>query len=106
MEELLTQYLPGVQIDDDLKEWFKENISAFGPSEAGIQTQSIELLKRGVQAVILKALVNTIETNFKDDSENYAAALLHNIHQAFIKAISGFDEEQRKELENAFHHPS
>lgn len=102
LEELLTQYLPGVQIDDHLKEWFKENISAFGPSESGIQTQSIELLKRGIQAVILKAIVNTIETNFKDDSENYAAALLHNIHQAFIKAISGFDEAQRVELEEAF----
>lgn len=101
-EELLTQYLPGVKIDDDLKEWFKENLSALGVSKNGGSPKSVEMLKRGIQAVILKALVNTIETNFKNDSEDYAAQLLNNIHQAFIKALSGFDESQRKELELAF----
>ena len=35
IEELSEQYLPGVKIDEDLKTWFKNNISAFGMTEEG-----------------------------------------------------------------------
>lgn len=100
-EELLTQYLPGVKIDDDLKTWFKGNISALGNSQEGVTTALVHELKQGVQTLILKALMNMIDTNFDSNSEDYAAQLLHNIHQAFIKAISGFDKQQRDKLQIA-----
>ena len=100
-EEMLTQYLPGVTIDDNLKTWFKDNLSALEPSKKGVPAKTAEMVKRGIQALVLNALVNTIETNFKNNSEDYAAQLLHNIHQAFIKSLSGFDESQREKLAEA-----
>jgi hypothetical protein len=101
LEELFMQYLPGVKINDDLKKWVKENISALGVTEGGESPQSILLLKQGIQAVLRKALVNTIEMNFKNNSKDYAAQLLKNIHQAFAKAITGFNESQREDLDKA-----
>ena len=65
LDELFEQYLPGIQVNDDLKIWLKENISALGASD-GASPQSIILLKYGLQAVILKAMVTTIEANFED----------------------------------------
>lgn len=101
-EKKLAQFLPGVKIDDDLKTWFQENLSAFEVSKTGASPKFRMILKRGMQGVILNALVNTIETNFKNNSEDYAAQLLEKIYQAGSKALSGFDETQREELESAF----
>jgi len=101
VEELLAQYLPGVKIDDTLKDWFKKNLSSLGSSGVEGSLESVAMLKRGVQALILKALANTIKKNIQR-GDDYAAQLLHNIHQAFISALSGFGESQRKELEEAF----
>jgi hypothetical protein len=100
VEELFAQYLPGVKINDDLKNWFKDNISSLGVTEGGQSPQSIVLIKQGIQAVLCKALVDTIETNFKD-SKDYAAQLLKNIHAAFNKALTGFDASKRQELAQA-----
>lgn len=101
VEELFAEYLPGVKINEDLKAWFKDNISALGVTENGQSPQSIVLLKHGVQAVLRKGLVELIETNFKSDGKDYAAQLLKNIHQAFAKSIAGFDQSQREELDIA-----
>ncbi|CUI16487.1 hypothetical protein PNK_0862 [Candidatus Protochlamydia naegleriophila] len=95
LEELFSVYLPDVKFDNTLKEWFKNNVSALGVKEGEQETGSAILLKQGVQAGILKALINTIESNFKDDGEDYAAQLLKNIHQAFEKALPEFTAEQK-----------
>lgn len=100
VEDLFAQYLPGVKINDDLKNWFKDNISSLGITEGGQSPQSIVLIKQGIQAVLCKALVDTIETNFKD-SKDYAAQLLKNIHAVFNKALTGFDASKRQELVQA-----
>lgn len=101
LEELFVQYLPGVTINEDLKMWFKENISALGVTEGGQTPRSIVLLKQGIQAVMQKAMVNTIEQNFKNNSKDYAAQLLQNFQSAFSKAFKGFDDVQRKQLDTA-----
>jgi hypothetical protein len=101
IEELFAQYLPGITINDELKNWFKANISSLGATEEGDSPQSIVLLKRGIQAVLRKAMVNTIEKNFKNNSKDYAAQLLNNFHQAFSNAFANFDATQRKALETA-----
>lgn len=101
VEELFAQYLPGITFNEDLKNWFKGNISALGITEEGQSPQSIVLLKQGIQAIMLKAMVNTIETNFQNNSKDYAAQLLKNFHTAFSKAFTGFNEVQRKQLDEA-----
>lgn len=102
IDELFAQYLPGVTINDALKKWFKENISALGTTEREKSPQSIILLKQGIQVVLQKAIINTIEKNFKDNSTDYAAQLLEKFHQAFSKAFTGFTrDEQRKEFQEA-----
>ena len=35
VEELLAQFLPGVQINEDLIKWFKNNVTALGGSNGG-----------------------------------------------------------------------
>ncbi len=100
IEELFAQYLPGVKINEDLKNWFKNNISALGVME-GRTSESMVLLRQAIQAVLNKALVEMIETNFQKNSKDYAAQLLKNIHQAFSKAISGFDQDQRESFDVA-----
>lgn len=101
IEELFVNYLPGVTINEDLKNWFKDNISALGVTEEGKSPRSVELLKQGIQAVLLKSMVNTIEKNFHGDGKNYAAQLLTNIHSVFSKAFHGFNDQQRKQLDLA-----
>jgi hypothetical protein len=101
IEELFVQYLPEVKFNDDLKNWFKKNVSALGAAEAGQSPQSIILLKQSIQAVLRRAMVNTIEKNFKNNSKDYAAQLLQNFHQAFAQAFAGFNAEQRKEIDQA-----
>lgn len=97
IEELCDQYLPDVKINEDLKKWFKENVSTLNLNEGGESSQSVLLLKQGIQAVLRKALVTTIETNFKNKSEDYAAQLLANLHQAFEKTFKGFDDKHKRE---------
>ncbi len=101
IEELFAQYLPEVTINDDLKTWFKDNMSALEVTEEGKSPQSIALLKQGIQAVLRRAMVDTIEKNFKDDSQDYAAQLLKNFQQAFQKAFVGFDAKQREKIDQA-----
>lgn len=101
LEEMFAQYLPGVKINDDLKNWFRLNISTLGAAEEGQSAQTTDLLKQGIRVVLQKAMVNTIEKNFKNNEKDYAAQLLKSFHQAFSKAFSGFDESKRLKLANA-----
>lgn len=98
IDELFAQYLPGVVIQDDLKDWFKNNISALGATEEGHSPQSVILLKQGIQAILRKAMVNAIEKNFRGESKDYAVQLLKNFQQAFSKVFAEFDEEQKAEI--------
>lgn len=101
VEVLLDQYLPGLTIDKKLKDWLKRNLKALSSAEDGLSPQSVDLLKQGVQAVLSKAMINTIESNFDNDSGAYAAQLLKSIHEAFGKAFADFNEEERKEISQA-----
>ncbi len=101
VEELFDQYLPGVQLNDDLKKWFSNNISALKTPQGQQNPESIALIEKGIQAVLRKALVITIETNFKNDGDDYAAQLLKNIREAFVKAFANFGEEERAKIHAA-----
>ena len=102
VDDLLSQYLPGIKVDDNLKGWFKKNISAFGlPKDDGDSSGGMLLLKQGIQAFLRKAMVDVIERNFKKDGKNYAAQLFDRIQNAFSKAFLTFDESQKKELNHA-----
>ena len=103
LEELLSQYLPGVKVDNKLNDWFKKNVKGLKESEKGTEAELVTELKKQVKAVILKALDNTIGATITQN-ENYAAQLLPKIHEAFIQSISGFDSDdaKRKEIEEAY----
>lgn len=101
LEELLANYLPGVRVSDELKMWFKQNISSLGEVSEGEAPVAVSMLKDCLQAVLLKSIVNTIEKNFKNDGKDYAAQLLGNIHDVFSKAFDAFDDDQRAQLDAA-----
>jgi hypothetical protein len=99
VEDLFKAYLPGIEINSRLIEWFKKNVGALNTSNENTP-ESIQLIKQGIQAVILTAIVNTIEANSKDNSK-FAALLLHQIHEAFDHAFGQFTEEKRRQLADA-----
>lgn len=101
IEELFDQYLPGVRLNEDLKKWFSNNINALKTQQGQQNPESIALIEKGIQAVLRKALVTTIETNFKNDGDDYAAQLLKNIREAFAKAFVNFGEEERAKINAA-----
>ena len=94
LDELLDIYLPGIKIEDNLKRWLKKNITSLNSSKDGAPLRSVQILKKGVQALLKQAIVNTITKNFKDDKD-YAAQLLHNLDHAFSIAFSKFDENSK-----------
>ncbi|CAF24488.1 hypothetical protein [Candidatus Protochlamydia amoebophila] len=100
LEELFNNYLPGLKIDETLKQWFKRNITALTANSIG-EPESVSLIKKGIQAAILKAMVNTIQINFHEDSSDYAAQLFSNIHQAFQKAFPVLNAEKIEEMKTA-----
>ncbi len=99
IDELFNQYLPGITINKDLKAWFKGNISNLGSPIEETDAKLISLTKKGLQAIILKGMINTIEKNFK--GEDYAAQLLTNIQKSCSKAFESFDDTQRNQLDKA-----
>lgn len=101
--ELFAQYLPGIEGSEDLKEWFKDNITTLGMTEErGEGSRTVTFLQEGIQTVFLKAMVDVIEKNFNGNSKDYAAQLLTAFHAAFAKAFEGGDEEQSHQLDGAF----
>lgn len=103
LDELFAQYLPGIEGSEDLKEWFKDNITTLGMTEEGGEgSHTVTFLQEGIQTVFLKAMVDVIEKNFNGDSKDYAAQLLTAFHAAFAKAFEGGDEEQSHQLDGAF----
>ncbi|MCE2984076.1 MAG: hypothetical protein LW832_11000, partial [Parachlamydia sp.] len=62
LEDLFSEFFPGVKVDPQLIHWFKQNVSALGQAEEG-QIAPTELLKQGIRAVALKGMVHVIEAN-------------------------------------------
>ncbi|MFI5344202.1 MAG: hypothetical protein ACHQUC_08280, partial [Chlamydiales bacterium] len=98
IDEWMDIYLPGVEITESLKKWFSNNVSALGIGAEGTSAQSIAVVKRGITTVLQEAVINTIEKNFGQSSENYAAQLLSNIHTAFRKAFANYDASTREQI--------
>ncbi|MFI5344309.1 MAG: hypothetical protein ACHQUC_08830, partial [Chlamydiales bacterium] len=92
IEELMDIYLPGIKVTEDLKRWFSNNVNAFSIGTEETSSQSIGLLKRGIAMILQEAVINIIQQNFGDSSENYAAQLLSKIHTAFRKAFANYDD--------------
>lgn len=101
IKDLIAEYLPGWAISDKLKDWFKNNVSALGAAQQGQAPQSIDFIKKGVQAVLQQAMINTINKNFHGDGKSYAEQLLINLHEAFSTAFAGFNASQRKKVTDA-----
>lgn len=88
ISELADEFLPGVQINHDLKNWLKSNISAFVSNEEGNSPEAIRALKRGINEILREGLITTVETNFGNDSDACIAQLFDNIHNAFRNVFS------------------
>lgn len=96
--ELMDQFLPGVEISEANRAWLTANIKALS-SEAG-SAEGVRLLKQGVQVVLRQALVNIIESNFENSGE-YAAQLLDNIHQEFSRSLENLSPEDAQGITHA-----
>lgn len=101
LENLLTQFLPGMKIDEELKAWFKSNISSFGVDPA--QTYSIGILKESIHAVILHSLATTIETQFNGHGDKFAEQLISKMQQGFATAFPRFSDAERELIEDAWY---
>ncbi len=97
--ELLDEYLPGIAVNEDVKVFLKNNLHALtlnlGSEEA---PEAIELLKRGIQAAILKSIVRAVGLNIDDPKGNYAAQISKQLRDAFSYSFQHFTEEQKEDL--------
>lgn len=98
-EQLLGQYLPNNSLDDNLKAWIKDNINALG--NQGGSSQAVSLIKKGLQTVLLKALVNTVEKNLNNNGKDHIPQLLKNCQIALSKTFNQFDANERKKIDAA-----
>lgn len=96
VEEWAAQYLPGIEIKNDFNHWLQTHISALNGDQTS--AQSVLFLKQQIQSILQKALVNTIEKNFQNNSQDYVAQLLTNLRQAFSDSFKGFDQSQRDDI--------
>ncbi len=96
LENLCTQYLPGVKINPELIEWFKRNMSSLGEAN-GISPASTELLKQGIQTVLLASFMKTLEEGPESVNRFFSS-----IHQAFDRALSALSSQVNQQtLKNA-----
>lgn len=98
IENLVDEYLPGISINDNLKSWFKSNVSSLSTSEDGNSPKWIISLKSGIQSILRQAIITTIKTNFSNDSDAFTAQLLTNIRGAFATALENYDESTRDHI--------
>jgi hypothetical protein len=96
--ELMDQFLPGVEISAANRAWLTANIKALS-SETG-SVEGVRVLKQGVQIVLRQALVNIIESNFENSGE-YAAQLLDNIHRQFSSSLENLTPEDAQGITHA-----
>lgn len=101
MDGFFAQFLPGIVIDEKLIEWFKKNVTGLKKTKNGLSSKSVESVKQGIETVLRTALINTMETNFKNNSKDYAAQFLGNIHKAFRTAFVDVQKMDKETLDEA-----
>ncbi len=95
LHKLMEKYLPGVEFDQSLALWMKENLEMLSAGGAGVQ-----LIQNGIQSVILTGIDQTIRANFKANSEDYAAQLLGRFNDVFL-AFQNLSMVEQQELREA-----
>lgn len=101
LEEVCDQYLPGIKLDNELKEWFSSNISALKAQKGQQTPESIALIEKSIQVILRKALITKIEKNFKNDGDDHIAQLLQDMREPFAKAFKNFNSTDRQKINAA-----
>lgn len=98
IEELVEQFLPGIEITPTTRAWLADNIRAL---KKGAQAADrAQLIKSGVRIVLRHAIVTTIEKNFHDSGE-YTAQLLSKFNSAFTAAFEDLSETEKGQVAEA-----
>ena len=100
LDDLLVQYLPGMKIEDEFKNWFKSNIGSFGNHPGSIY--SVSLLKETIQAIILHTISHTIKTHYNNEGEKFAAQVIKQMRESFTTTFQDFFDRDKKDLEDAW----
>ncbi len=87
IEELFHEYLPGIQISPEFKNWFKNNVGALA-NQGEQNSQSMALLKQGISSLCLVGIEAVVQRN--GNAESFISSLLENIRKAFTEAVATF----------------
>ncbi|HRD55875.1 MAG TPA: hypothetical protein PLC42_05705 [Parachlamydiaceae bacterium] len=98
IQDLLDELLPGITLDSDLKNSFKANFEAF--QKAQFSKESTDLLNRGIEAVLMQAILHTIAEDF-DPKISVKDQFLARFNQIFKKSFSSLTPEEKKDVRNA-----
>ncbi|MBA3721177.1 MAG: hypothetical protein H0W88_02090 [Parachlamydiaceae bacterium] len=99
LDDLLAEFLPGVKIDEELKLWVKTNISAFGEDPAAIN--SVTIIKEAIRTFLIKSISDTIETNFKNNEQQFMVQLLSHLQGVFQKIFPTLKKNEKQNIEQA-----
>jgi hypothetical protein len=99
LDDLLAQYLPGIEIDENLKTWFRNNITAFGEDPSAIH--SVNLLKDMISGFLVQALAKTIETNFKNRNTDFVTQLMRRMRDGFNREFPRLNAQDKERFAHA-----
>lgn len=100
LENLIDQFLPGMEIEADFKTWLKLNINLIRSDLTQISNESSNLFKKGLEAALLKSLLHIIKSIDKEDSVIQAAPIFDRLYKAFKGSFTDLNVH-RANLEQA-----
>lgn len=100
LDELFSQYLPGLKIDFSLKEWFKANIGTLTAGIQQVSSSSKDLIKDGVKTLLLNSFLKIIEDN-KGTTATFTTLVVQNLHGTFLKALGHLSSSEKTALNEA-----
>ena len=103
-EQLFIEYLPGVKINSELKDWLRINVSNLKGVNNQNRSETTRLLKEGLQAIMLKSFADTIDRNFNGVNGNgndFIKQLLNSVRDSFSTSFAHFTPLQRAQIDGA-----
>ena len=100
LEAFISEYMPGMEIHDDLKNWFKRNISELGINH--LSSEPIDLLKKGIQTILLHSFANLAQKKYNKKSEKLIAQIVNEMKKGLAKAFPHFSEQEKGDFAAAW----
>lgn len=102
--DFAAEFLPGVNVSEDLRKWFKDNMTILGLGfDKTQQGPYYDLIKKGLVALMLKSTVSFAKVNNVSNPDKFIAQLFNRGHAAFKSAFNSVSGDNKQKLVEASH---